>query len=260
VCFAREREAVLSNRVSSKRTDLARGAVDAAVAALASLPDSDEKSRLLVEAESCARAIQSWPDRPPTSEEREAMMKRVLRLHVAVAALQREAAVAALPADAEPPEEPERPTNGPEFDLQEYASASDARLGAVPRAGESDVTVERMRESFARGQLEEALSVARSLLDAVPLHAEARLTAARCTEALEHAYEAELGGMSRVPVLAASSVELARFTLDDQALAILHHVDGATPTGSVLRSSGLPRFVAMRALTALCRRGIVSLQ
>lgn len=253
-------EAVLSNRVSSKRTNLALGAVDAAVAALASLPDSGEKSRLLVEAGSCACAIQSWRDRPPASEEREAMMKRVLRLHVAVAALQREAALAALPADPEPPEEAERPTKEPDFDLQEYASASDARLRAVPRPSESDVTVERMRESFARGQLEEALSVARSLLDAVPLHAEARLTAAKCTEALEQAYEAELGGMSRVPVLAVSGAELARFTLDEQAVTILHHVDGVTPTGSVLQRAGLPRFVALRSLTALCRRGIVSLQ
>lgn len=250
---------MLSTRVASKRTNLALGAVDAAVAALASLPDSGEKSRLLVEAESCARAIQSWPDRQVTSEEREAMMKRLLRLHVAVASLQREAAAAALPAAPEPPEESERPTNRPDFDLQEYASASDARLRAVPRAGESDVTVERMRESFARGQLEEALSVAQSLLDAVPLHAEARRTVAKCTEALERAYEAELGGMSRVPVLAVSSVELARFTLDEQALAILHRVDGVTPTGGILQRAGVPRFVAMRVLTALRRRGIISI-
>lgn len=80
---------MLSNRSSSKRTNLALGAVNAAVAALASLPDSDDKRRLLVEVESCARAIDAWTGQPPTAEAREAVMKRVLALHVAVAGLQR---------------------------------------------------------------------------------------------------------------------------------------------------------------------------
>lgn len=250
---------MLADRHPSKRTGLALGAVHAALTALASLPDSAEKQRLLGEAESCARAVHSWVDRAPSDPEREAMMKRVLALHVAVATLQREKPTPAIPSGLDSGQPcAERPTDIPPFDPDEYASDSEARLRILPPSSESDVTTERMRDAFERGELEEALSLARSLLDAVPLHADARLIAAKCTEALEQTYQGELGPMTCAPVLAVSVDELHRFTLDDTALQLVHFIDGATPTASVLQRSGLPRLVALRCLASLYRRGIVS--
>lgn len=250
---------MLLNR-SSKRTNLALGAVDAAVAALASLPESDHTRRLLAEAESCARGIHSWVDRPPTAEEREATMKRVLGLHVAIAALRREADAGVVSSAPEaPPSSDERPTDVPPFDVDEYASDSEARLRTVPLS-ESDVTLERMRDAFSRGQLEEALSIAQSLLDAAPLHAEARSIASRCAEELLRTYETELGPTAATPVLAITAGELSAFSLDEPSSALLHHIDGTASIAAVLQRAGLPRLVALRSLTGLCRRGIVSLR
>lgn len=92
---------MLSNRFSSKRTNLALGATHAAVGVLARLPDSDEKRRLLVEAEACRRHIQDWSDQSPTPEAREAVMKRVLALHLSVTALRRSATASAVRAEDE---------------------------------------------------------------------------------------------------------------------------------------------------------------
>jgi hypothetical protein len=76
-------------RTISNRSSLALDAVHAAIAALSRSADSDEKASLLEDALACEREIQSWPDRPPTAEQREGMMRRILTLNVAVARLPR---------------------------------------------------------------------------------------------------------------------------------------------------------------------------
>mgnify|MGYP001197291293 CR=1 FL=1 len=62
--------------------------------ALSRVPASDESQRLAGEARACQRVVHSWRHAAPSAEEREALMKRVLNLHIATAQLRR---------DSEPP-------------------------------------------------------------------------------------------------------------------------------------------------------------
>jgi hypothetical protein len=72
-----------------KRVALAVDSIAAVVAALASIPDSDAKQRLISDAHACEREVLEWPQQPPSDEQREALMKRVLSLHIQVADLRR---------------------------------------------------------------------------------------------------------------------------------------------------------------------------
>ena len=78
-------------RTTSKRSSLALDAVHAAIDALARALDSDDKARLLEEARACESVVEGWRDAAPSSQDREALMRRVLALNVAVAKLQRDA-------------------------------------------------------------------------------------------------------------------------------------------------------------------------
>jgi hypothetical protein len=76
---------------TSRRLRFARDAVESVVGALELLPESDEKRRLLHDALACRRVIDGWADEAPTTEQREAAMTRVLKLHIAAARLARTA-------------------------------------------------------------------------------------------------------------------------------------------------------------------------
>ena len=56
---------------------------------LSTLPTSPEVEALRVRAIQYARAVDGWTASPPTSEERDKLMKRILKLHVEVARLER---------------------------------------------------------------------------------------------------------------------------------------------------------------------------
>jgi hypothetical protein len=73
----------------SRRLKFARDAVEAVVGMLTGLPDGRERRRLVDDASECEREIQGWDQRPPTPEQHEEMMKRVLGLHIAAATLAR---------------------------------------------------------------------------------------------------------------------------------------------------------------------------
>jgi hypothetical protein len=76
-------------RSRSGRTTLALDAVRAAIEALDKLAGTDEQAGLLGEARTCEGLVAAWTDRPPSAEEREELMRRVLALNVAVAKLRR---------------------------------------------------------------------------------------------------------------------------------------------------------------------------
>jgi hypothetical protein len=73
----------------SRRLRFAREAIEAVVGVLTSLPDCAEKQQLVDEARACERTIDGWSHQAPTSEQHEATMKRVLKLHIAAARLAR---------------------------------------------------------------------------------------------------------------------------------------------------------------------------
>jgi hypothetical protein len=51
---------------------------------LALAPDGPEAHELRETALACAREAEGWRERPPNAEQREALIKRVLAVHVAV--------------------------------------------------------------------------------------------------------------------------------------------------------------------------------
>jgi len=74
----------------SRRLALARDAIEIVLRRLAVLPASPEVEELRARAESYSREADGWSTSPPTVEERERLMKRVLGLHTAVAKLERQ--------------------------------------------------------------------------------------------------------------------------------------------------------------------------
>jgi len=73
----------------SKRLALARDAIEVVVRRLSALMPSPEVEELWRRVEDCRQQVDGWAHKPPSVEERETVMKRVLGLHTAVAKLER---------------------------------------------------------------------------------------------------------------------------------------------------------------------------
>jgi hypothetical protein len=63
-------------------------AIDAVVRCLSGLPPSSDVDELRGRAEECLRVLDGWKVSAPTTEERNKLLNRVLRLHVEVAKLE----------------------------------------------------------------------------------------------------------------------------------------------------------------------------
>jgi hypothetical protein len=79
-----------------------RDAANVVLRRLQSLPPSDEKSRLYARARDCAQQVEEWASLPPTTRDRDALMTRLLAVHVEVARLERPAAAEMHDAPAAP--------------------------------------------------------------------------------------------------------------------------------------------------------------
>jgi len=73
----------------SKRLALVRDAIEVVLRRLSTLPPSPEVEELRLRAEDCLQQANGWAHQAPTVEQREAVMKRALALHSAVARLER---------------------------------------------------------------------------------------------------------------------------------------------------------------------------
>jgi hypothetical protein len=73
--------------VPDSKVDLLLESVVAILRTLATMPTSPEVRTLVERALACESKIKSWPAQPPTANEREAMMKKVLGLHAALSKL-----------------------------------------------------------------------------------------------------------------------------------------------------------------------------
>jgi hypothetical protein len=67
-------------------------AIELVVRRLSTLPPSPRVETLQARAQEFLRVPESWKLTPPTAEDRDRLMKRVLKLHVEVAKLERETA------------------------------------------------------------------------------------------------------------------------------------------------------------------------
>jgi hypothetical protein len=74
-------------RPKTKRTVVALEALEVALAELARLPETPEAEALLKKGFALQREVKAWADKPAMAQQREAMMKKVLGLHVAVSRL-----------------------------------------------------------------------------------------------------------------------------------------------------------------------------
>ena len=74
------------------RLHIVRAAIDVVLRRLERLATSDRTEQLGVWVEECLRETDRWQASLPTPRERDALMKRVLALHVEVTNLEREAA------------------------------------------------------------------------------------------------------------------------------------------------------------------------
>lgn len=73
----------------SKRTALVIDAIRLAVDSLAVLPDSEDARELRASCCALRSAVEAWNVAPPSAEEREQTMRKVVALHVAVTKLRR---------------------------------------------------------------------------------------------------------------------------------------------------------------------------
>jgi hypothetical protein len=77
-------------RRASQGVAVALGAIREVLNGLSRVPHSDERQRLTGEARACERIVRSWDLLAPKVEDREAVMKRVLALHIATTKLRAE--------------------------------------------------------------------------------------------------------------------------------------------------------------------------
>ena len=73
--------------MKTKRTVVALEALEVALVELAKLPESAETEALVTRGFEHSREVKAWADKVPTPEQREALMKKVLGLHMAVSRL-----------------------------------------------------------------------------------------------------------------------------------------------------------------------------
>ena len=73
--------------MKTKRTVVALDALEDALAQIAALPESPEAEALLQRGFKLQRVIKDWTTMPPSGEEREAVLRRVLGLHIAASRL-----------------------------------------------------------------------------------------------------------------------------------------------------------------------------
>ena len=80
---------LLSVMPTARRISLALKSLHALVDALDTLPESKERATVLAGAHRCREAVERWHQQPPTIEEQEEVVDRLLKLHVAAAWLRR---------------------------------------------------------------------------------------------------------------------------------------------------------------------------
>jgi acyl-CoA reductase-like NAD-dependent aldehyde dehydrogenase len=80
--------------VETKRTSVVLSALQVTLRHLSEIPDSPEADALKRAVADCEREAREWRTTSPTAQQREALMKRVLALHLSVAKLGREAGIA----------------------------------------------------------------------------------------------------------------------------------------------------------------------
>jgi hypothetical protein len=75
---------------SSAKLSVVRDAVDVVLRRLSTLPSSPEIDELRKKAEGFRIEVEGWTTAPPAAEDRDRLMKLVLKLHVGVANVERE--------------------------------------------------------------------------------------------------------------------------------------------------------------------------
>jgi hypothetical protein len=75
---------------SSAKLSVVRDAVDVVLRRLSTLPASPEIDELRKKAAGCRVEVEGWTTAPPAAEDRDRLMKLVLKLHVDVAKVEQE--------------------------------------------------------------------------------------------------------------------------------------------------------------------------
>ena len=75
--------------MSTRRSSVAKAAIENVVHRLAALPTSPEVEALHAKAIEYLREVEAWTSSHPVAQEKERLMKRALKLHTEVAKLER---------------------------------------------------------------------------------------------------------------------------------------------------------------------------
>jgi hypothetical protein len=80
----------MQHMMGQTRVAVVQNAIEVLLLHLECLPLSERTEQLHMWVESCRREVENWNISPPTDRERDTVTKRVLALHVGIAALERE--------------------------------------------------------------------------------------------------------------------------------------------------------------------------
>jgi hypothetical protein len=83
------RDAVMTTSPRSKRTPCVLDAIDQAFVTFTRVPNTPEAQELRAQCLAIEATARQWAKVPPSGEEREAMARKVLALHVAITKLRR---------------------------------------------------------------------------------------------------------------------------------------------------------------------------
>ncbi|MDB4994752.1 MAG: hypothetical protein JWM74_2184 [Myxococcaceae bacterium] len=150
----------------------------------------------------------------------------------------------------------------PPFDLEVYAQE---RMKAAVVADEADVSGIRsttdqlrpLRELMAKEEYELALALAQRLRLDQPDDIELAYYIEDCTLALVDRFEARLGSLDRIPMLAVKRTDVASLELAPLDAFLLAQMDGVLSLETMVDISGVGRLETLRHLVKLLDERII---
>lgn len=140
------------------------------------------------------------------------------------------------------------------------AAAAQSHSESAPEISEHTIEdpLAEMKERVSLGDYTGAMELAELILADEPDNVEAAACGESCRTMLSSMYAARLGPLDRVPMVVVPRGQMHWLSMDHRTGFVLSLVDGASSLETILDVSGMPRLDALRILSDLVQRKVIS--